>query len=112
MFNAQVGGQIAWLLPLAAVSLAGLWMTRRAPRTDLRRAGFVLFGVWALVHVGVFSSQQGSVAQLADLVRSGELRYVLLGGGGGGPGDGNQAIQAWVQQHGTVVTGSLYRVSA
>ena len=60
MFNAQVGGQIAWLLPLAAVSVvAGLWMTRRAPRTDLRRAGFVLFGVWALVHVGVFSSQQG-----------------------------------------------------
>jgi len=60
MFNAQVGGQIAWLLPLAAVSVvAGLWMTHRAPRTDLRRAGFVLFGVWALVHVGVFSSQQG-----------------------------------------------------
>ena len=59
MFNAQVGGQIAWLLPLPAVSVvAGLWMTRRA-RADLRRAGFVLFGVWALVHVGVFSSQQG-----------------------------------------------------
>ena len=60
MFNEQVGGQIAWLLPLAAVSLvAGLWLTRRAPRTDLRRAGFVLFGVWALVHVAVFSTQQG-----------------------------------------------------
>ncbi len=60
MFNDQVGGQIAWLLPLAAVSLvAGLWLTRRAPRTDLRRAGYVVFGVWALVHVAVFSSQQG-----------------------------------------------------
>ena len=60
MFNAQVGGQIAWLLPLAAVSLvAGLWLTWRAPRTDLRRAGFVLFGIWALVHVAVFSTQQG-----------------------------------------------------
>src|SRR4051794_38010006 len=35
MFNEQVGGQIAWLLPLAAASLvAGLWLTRRAPRTD------------------------------------------------------------------------------
>ncbi len=60
MFNEQVGGQIAWLLPLAGVGLvAGLWATRSAPRTDLRRAGFVLFGVWALVHVAVFSSQKG-----------------------------------------------------
>jgi 4-amino-4-deoxy-L-arabinose transferase-like glycosyltransferase len=60
MFNQEVGGQIAWLLPLAAVGLAyGLWTTRRAPRADLRRAGLVLFGVWALVHVAIFSTQQG-----------------------------------------------------
>ena len=60
MFNEQVGGQIAWLLPLAAVSLvAGLWLTRRAPRTDARRAAWVLFGVWALVHVAVFSGAKG-----------------------------------------------------
>jgi 4-amino-4-deoxy-L-arabinose transferase-like glycosyltransferase len=60
MFNAEVGGQVAWLLPLAAVGLvAGLWLTRRAPRTDRARAAWVLFGVWALVHVAVFSSQQG-----------------------------------------------------
>ncbi|MEA2380740.1 MAG: hypothetical protein QOH72_711 [Solirubrobacteraceae bacterium] len=60
MFNEQVGGQAAWLLPFAGVSLlAGLWLTRRAPRTDLRRAGLVLFGVWAIVHVAVFSTQQG-----------------------------------------------------
>ncbi len=60
MFNEQVGGQVAWLLPLAAVSLvAGLWLTRRAPRTDRRRAAWLLFGIWAVVHVVVFSSQQG-----------------------------------------------------
>jgi 4-amino-4-deoxy-L-arabinose transferase-like glycosyltransferase len=60
MFNDQVGGQGAWLLPFAAVALgAGLWLTRRAPRTDLARAGLVLFGAWALVHVAVFSTQRG-----------------------------------------------------
>jgi hypothetical protein len=60
MFNAEVGGQVAWLLPLAAVSLvAGLWVTRRAPRASLQRAAWILFGVWALVHVAVFSSQKG-----------------------------------------------------
>ena len=60
MFNDQVGGQVAWLLPLAAVGLVtGLWLTRRAPRTDARRAGWILFGTWAIVHVAVFSSQQG-----------------------------------------------------
>jgi 4-amino-4-deoxy-L-arabinose transferase-like glycosyltransferase len=60
MFNEQVGGQVAWLLPLAAAGLVtGLWLTRRAARTDARRAGWVLFGIWAIVHVAVFSSQQG-----------------------------------------------------
>lgn len=60
MFNEQVGGQVAWLVPLAAIGLlTGLWLTRRAPRTDRRRAMLVLFGTWALVHIAIFSSQQG-----------------------------------------------------
>jgi 4-amino-4-deoxy-L-arabinose transferase-like glycosyltransferase len=60
LFNSQVGGQIGWLLPLAAAGLiAGLWATRSAPRTDRARAGWILFGVWAAVHVIVFSFQRG-----------------------------------------------------
>ncbi len=60
MFNEQVGGQIAWLIPLAGVGLvAGLWVLRRQPRTDLRRAALVLFGVWAVVMAVVFSTQRG-----------------------------------------------------
>jgi 4-amino-4-deoxy-L-arabinose transferase-like glycosyltransferase len=56
LFNAQVGGQIAWLLPLAALGLiVGLWARWRAPRTDPARAAFLLWGVWALVHFAIFS---------------------------------------------------------
>ncbi len=81
MFDAQVGGQASWLIPVAAVSVAaGLWLTRRAARTDLARAGWILFGVWAVVLAGVFSTQQGTfhpyyVSALAPA-------YAALGGAG------------------------------
>jgi 4-amino-4-deoxy-L-arabinose transferase-like glycosyltransferase len=43
LFNSIVGGQIAWLPPLALLGLVlGLWSTRRAPRTDLRRSAYLL----------------------------------------------------------------------
>ena len=60
MFNAQVGGQISWLLPLAFVGLAvGLWRVRRGPRTDRRLAGLLLWGGWLLVSVLIFSFSSG-----------------------------------------------------
>ena len=51
-----------------------------------------------------------TVSQLAAMVKKGELKYVLLGGGGG-PGGGSTALTQWVQQHGKLVTGSLYKVT-
>jgi hypothetical protein len=60
MFGAEVGGQVAWLLPAALLLLgAGLWITRRAPRTNRARAGFLLWGGWLLVTAAVFSFMQG-----------------------------------------------------
>jgi 4-amino-4-deoxy-L-arabinose transferase-like glycosyltransferase len=60
MFGAEVGGQVAWLLPAALVLLAaGLWLTRRAPRTNRARAAFVLWGGWLVVTGLVFSFMQG-----------------------------------------------------
>ena len=60
LFNDQLAGEISWLLPLAAAALiAGLWLHRRSPRTDLARAGYVLWGGWLLTHAVVFSFAAG-----------------------------------------------------
>jgi 4-amino-4-deoxy-L-arabinose transferase-like glycosyltransferase len=60
MLGAEVGGQVAWLLPTALLLLAaGLWLTRRAPRTNRARAAFALWGGWLLVTAAVFSFMQG-----------------------------------------------------
>ncbi len=61
LFNSIVGGQIAWLLPLAAVGLVlGLWTCRRSPRADLRRSAYLLWGCWAFVSWAVFSFSKGT----------------------------------------------------
>ncbi|MEV0846213.1 glycosyltransferase family 39 protein [Streptomyces sp. NPDC049954] len=60
MFNAEVGGQIAWLLPAALLLLlAGLVVTRRAARTDATRAAFLAWGGSLLVTGLVFSFMAG-----------------------------------------------------
>jgi 4-amino-4-deoxy-L-arabinose transferase-like glycosyltransferase len=51
-----------WLLPAALLGLsAGFWLTRRAPRTDPRRASLVLWGGWLLVTAGVLSFAGGII---------------------------------------------------
>ncbi|RZS34887.1 4-amino-4-deoxy-L-arabinose transferase-like glycosyltransferase [Herbihabitans rhizosphaerae] len=60
MFDQAFGGEISWLLPAALVALAaGLWITRRAPRTDRTRAAVLLWGGWLLVTAVVFSFMSG-----------------------------------------------------
>ncbi|MCO1657447.1 ArnT family glycosyltransferase [Pseudonocardia humida] len=61
MFNDTAGGQVSWLLPAAlALLVAGLWLTRRAPRTDPTRASLLLWGGWTVVTALVFSFAQGT----------------------------------------------------
>lgn len=62
LFSSDMATEASWLLPTALLALVvGLWLTRRAPRTDLRRAALILFGGWLLVTGGVFSFMQGTI---------------------------------------------------
>ncbi|NQE86155.1 phospholipid carrier-dependent glycosyltransferase [Nocardia terpenica] len=62
LFGDQMGGQIAWLLPAAVIlAAAGLWVLRRAPRTDAVRAALLLWLGWLLVTGVVFSFAGGIV---------------------------------------------------
>jgi 4-amino-4-deoxy-L-arabinose transferase-like glycosyltransferase len=62
LFGSMMGSQISWLLPAALILFAaGLWVTRRAPRTDRTRAALLLWGGWLLVTGLVFSLSQGII---------------------------------------------------
>ncbi|MGW1745160.1 ArnT family glycosyltransferase [Streptomyces sp. NPDC002092] len=80
LVNHTVGPQVAWFLPLAALTVvtALIWRARE-PRTDLLRAGFLLWGGWLAVHAVVFSVSNGNhpyyTAVLAPAVAA------LTGGG-------------------------------
>jgi 4-amino-4-deoxy-L-arabinose transferase-like glycosyltransferase len=75
------GPQISWLLPLALLALiAGLVACRRARRTDLVRAGFVMWGVW-LIAFGVVFSEMGEVLHTAYLASFAPPVAALSGAG-------------------------------
>jgi 4-amino-4-deoxy-L-arabinose transferase-like glycosyltransferase len=57
LLSGQLGRDTAWLLAAAVLALlAGLLARHGQPRTDLVRAGLVLWGVWLVVLFAVFSA--------------------------------------------------------
>jgi 4-amino-4-deoxy-L-arabinose transferase-like glycosyltransferase len=82
MFNESFGGQISWLLPAALIVLvAGLWITRRAPRTDRTRAALLLWGGWLVVNALVFSFMSGTVHAYYSVAMAPGLAGTLAVGG-------------------------------
>ncbi len=62
LFTSEMGLEISWLLPAALIALvAGLWLSRKAPRTDRLRASMLLWGGWTLVTGLVFSFMSGTI---------------------------------------------------
>jgi 4-amino-4-deoxy-L-arabinose transferase-like glycosyltransferase len=62
MFTGEFGYEIGWLLPGALLALVLVLISRgRAPRTDLVRAGAILFGGWMLVDALVLSYMKSMV---------------------------------------------------
>jgi 4-amino-4-deoxy-L-arabinose transferase-like glycosyltransferase len=60
LFESAQGGQVSWLLPAALILLvASLVVTAKRARTDLQRAGLLVWGGWLLVTALVFSFMQG-----------------------------------------------------
>jgi 4-amino-4-deoxy-L-arabinose transferase-like glycosyltransferase len=62
LFSGEFGYEIGWLVPAALLAMVLVIVSRgRAPRTDLVRAGAILFGGWLLVDGLVLSYMKGMV---------------------------------------------------
>ncbi|HEY1514227.1 MAG TPA: glycosyltransferase family 39 protein [Gaiellaceae bacterium] len=64
LFNAQLGGQISWLVPAALVVIgSGLVWTWRRPSSDRTRGALLLWGGWFVVSALVYSYMSGGMHQ-------------------------------------------------
>ncbi|MGE9781932.1 ArnT family glycosyltransferase [Janibacter sp. G368] len=103
MFESGSGGQISWLIPSALVLLAvGLWLRGRAPRTDVRRAAYLVWGGWLLVTMLVFSFMAGIFHDYYTVALAPAVA-VLVGAG---------AAEAWERREDSVGSVALAVASA
>jgi len=80
LINDTVGPQVSWFLPLAVLAavLGVVWRTGQ-PRTDMLRAGFLMWGGWLAVHAVVFSASNGNHAYYMTVIAP--ALAALVGGG-------------------------------
>jgi 4-amino-4-deoxy-L-arabinose transferase-like glycosyltransferase len=62
LFSGEFGFEIGWLLPAALLAIVLVLVSRgRAPRTDIVRAGVILFGAWLVIDGLVLSFMKTNV---------------------------------------------------
>ncbi|PWH06212.1 glycosyl transferase [Brachybacterium endophyticum] len=97
MFSSDVGGQISWMIPAALILVVlALWVTRRAPRTDLRRASHMVWGGWFLVTFLVFSFMSGIFHQYYTVALAPAIAAMV----GMGAGELWQRRSTWLARSG------------
>ncbi|MEE4022001.1 glycosyltransferase family 39 protein [Gordonia sp. PKS22-38] len=90
MFEPAQGGQIAWLIPTGLLLLvAALVLIGKARRTDPRRAYLVVWGLWLLVTMAVFSFMAGIFHSYYTAALAPAVAAVVAGG----------ATVCWSQRH-------------
>jgi 4-amino-4-deoxy-L-arabinose transferase-like glycosyltransferase len=103
LFNSEIGGQISWLIPSALILLAvGFFLRGRMPRTDLRRAAYVVWGGWLLVTALTFSFMAG-IFHAYYTVALAPAVAALVGMG---------AVEAWEKRRHPVATIALSAATA
>jgi 4-amino-4-deoxy-L-arabinose transferase-like glycosyltransferase len=59
MFERAAASQIGWFFALALVSIVAVcWLRRRQPRTDVIRAGVVMWAIWLVIYGAAYSEGQ------------------------------------------------------
>jgi hypothetical protein len=124
--GARAGGQLppgfgGGAQPNAQTQQLVVWLRAHQPGSTYllavhgsNQAGQYILAGASVLPMGGFSGQVPfpTTNQLAKLVAGGELRYLLRGGRGGGPGgEGNPNVTAWVTKTCTVVTDSKLGIS-
>ncbi|MDF0528668.1 glycosyltransferase family 39 protein [Tsukamurella sp. 8F] len=82
LFTGEWGLEVSYLLPAALVALVFVLVSRgRAPRTDLMRAGALLFGLWTVIDAVVLSEGKAVAHAYYSLaVLPGIVGLVAIGG--------------------------------
>ncbi len=103
MFSSATGGQVSWLIPSALILLAvGLYLRGRAPRTDARRAAYVVWGGWLLVTGLTFSLMAGIFHEYYTVALAPAVAALV----------GMGASEAWEQRHRAVGSIALATATA